>query len=98
MAGRCNWPVLTGAAHASTSRRLESHNMKSYRCYFSDRDSRLRAIRHIVCADHADAIAIASRLLKQNLYTAAGLWHCDQFIGQLLNESDAKAVGGIAGD
>jgi hypothetical protein len=70
--------------------------MKSYRCYFSDRDSRLRAIRHIVCADHADAIAIASRLLKQNLYTAAELWHCDQFIGQLLNESDAKAVAEAA--
>jgi hypothetical protein len=66
--------------------------MKSYRCYFSDHDSRLRAIRHIVCADHADAIAIASRLLKQNLYAAGELWHRDQLIWQLLHESDAKAA------
>jgi hypothetical protein len=66
--------------------------MKSYRCYFSDRNSHVRAFRHIACADDAAAMTIASRLLKQNLYAGAELWHRDQFVGQLLCGADPNAV------
>ena len=67
--------------------------MKSYRCYFSDRNSRVRAFRHIACADDTAAMMIASRLLKQNLYAGAELWHRDRFVGQMLYEAEAIAVG-----
>jgi hypothetical protein len=66
--------------------------MKSYRCYFSDRNLRVRAFRHIACADDAAAMTIASSLLKQNLYAAAELWHRDTFVGQLPYGADPNAV------
>jgi len=66
--------------------------MKSYRCYFSDRNARVRAFRHIACAGDAAALTIASRLLKQNLYAGAELWHRDRFVGQLLYGADPNAV------
>ena len=70
--------------------------MKSYRCYFSDRNARVRAFRHIACAGDDAAMTIASRLLKQNLYAAAELWHRDRFVGQMLYEAEAVAAAETA--
>ena len=66
--------------------------MKSYRCYFSDRNARVKAFRHIACTSDEAALTIASRLLKQNLYAAAELWHRDTFVGQLLYGVDPDAA------
>ena len=71
--------------------------MKSYRCYFADRNSRVRAFRHIACADDAAAMTVASRLLKQNRYAGVELWHRNQFVGELLYGADPNPVAEAAG-
>jgi hypothetical protein len=82
MAGRRHWSPLRGMAHTPASHRLGSHVMKTYRCYFLDGNSRVRAFRHIVCADDAAAMTRAVSLLKQNRCHAAELWHRAQWVGQ----------------
>ena len=63
--------------------------MKTYRCFFLDRNSRVRASRHIVCADDTAAMTKAHNLLKQNLYHAAELWHREHWVGQWRRGSDS---------
>jgi hypothetical protein len=64
--------------------------MKTYRCYFLDQNSRVRAFRHIACADDEVAMTKAGNLLKQNLYQAAELWHRERWVGQWQRGSDPQ--------
>ena len=56
--------------------------MKTYRCYFLDQDSRVRASRQIACADDDAAVKVAANLLKQYAFWAAELWYRERRVGQ----------------
>lgn len=56
--------------------------MKTYRCYFLDQNSRVRAFRHIACADDDAAMNKVGNLLNQNTYRAAELWHRERWVGK----------------
>ena len=78
------------SAHASASPRLGNHVMKTYRCCFRNQNSRVRAFRHIGCADDPAATTVATNLLKQNLYSGVELLHRERRIAQGQNGSEPK--------
>jgi hypothetical protein len=66
--------------------------MKTYRCYFLDENSRVRALRSIACADDDAAMTRAANLLKQNPYSSVELWHRDRWVAQWQNRSKPKGA------
>jgi hypothetical protein len=64
--------------------------VKTYRCYFLDQNSRVRAIRIIACADDDAAMTAAGNLLKQNPFSGAELWHRERWVAQWQNGSEPK--------
>ena len=70
--------------------------MKSYRCSFMDRSSRVQALSHMACASDLAAITTASNMLRQNHHAAAELWRGERWVARLLYEPDPRAIADAA--
>lgn len=68
--------------------------MKTYRCYFLDQNSRVRAFRIIGSASDNAAITVAANLLKENSYSGVELWHREHWVAQWQNGLEQKCANG----
>ena len=58
---------------------------KTYRCYFTDGDDRIRTYEQIECADDASAALKAEELLRSSRYRSAELWEGKRLVGKWTN-------------
>ena len=55
---------------------------KSYRCYFTDGDDRIRTYEQIECADDSAATLKVDELLATSRYSSAELWEGKRLVGK----------------
>ena len=63
---------------------------KSYRCYFTDPDDRIRSFEQIECENDAAAALKAQALLAASQFTTAELWQGRRLVGKWGNTGAAK--------
>jgi len=71
---------------------------KSYRCYFTDGDDRIRTFEQIESADDASAALKVEDLLGSSRYNSAELWQGNRLVGKWTSgaaKSEAKAQAEI---
>ena len=71
---------------------------KTYRCYFTDGDDRIRIFEQIECADDAAAALKVEHLLGSSRYGSAELWQGKRLVGKWTNgtaPSEARQQPGL---
>lgn len=63
---------------------------KSYRCYFTDADDRIRSYEQIECADDATAALKVEQLLASSKFSSAELWQGKRLVGSWSNGSGSS--------
>jgi hypothetical protein len=58
---------------------------KTYRCYFTDGDDRIRTFEQIECADDAAAALEVELLLGSSRYSSAELWQGKRLVAKWAN-------------
>lgn len=63
---------------------------KSYRCYFTEADDRIRSYEQIECENDAQAALKAQELLAASRFTSAELWQGRRLVGKWDNAGAAS--------
>ncbi|WP_119300755.1 hypothetical protein [Dongia deserti] len=71
---------------------------KSYRCYFTDVDDRIRSYEQIECENDAEATLEAQRLLAASRFPSAELWQGSRIVGRWGNTDAASPRRQANGD
>jgi hypothetical protein len=66
---------VTGARGADTAN-------KSYRCYFTEGDDRIRSYEQMACENDAEAALKAQELLAASQFTSAEVWQGRRLVGK----------------
>jgi hypothetical protein len=64
---------------------------RSYRCYFIDVDDRIQSYEQIECADDAQAVLKAQKLLAASRFPSAELWQGSRIVGTWGNTGAAPS-------
>lgn len=63
---------------------------KSYRCYFTEVNDRIRSYEQIECEDDAEAALKAQQLLATSRFTSAEVWQGKRLVGKWDNTGAAS--------
>ena len=67
---------------------------KSYRCYFTEADDRIRSYEQIECENDAEAALKAQELLAASQFTSTEVWQGRRIVGKWSNTGrEPKAPG-----
>lgn len=63
---------------------------KSYRCYFTEGDDRIRSYEQMACENDAEAALKAQELLAASQFASAELWQGKRLVGKWSNTGAAS--------
>jgi hypothetical protein len=63
---------------------------KSYRCYFTEINDRIRSYEHIECENDSEAALKAQELLAASQFTSAEVWQGKRLVGKWGNTGQPK--------
>jgi hypothetical protein len=86
-----SWKSSVGHARSTIAANTRSiAASKSYRCYFTEADDRIRSYEQIECENDAEAALKAQELLAASQFTSAEVWQGRRIVGKWSNTAAAS--------